>query len=350
MNEELFNSISRAKIQESIYLVSKLILKDVDKNIDIINITFINLCSYIGSFISVYDIKLWIDIIENLIIIINNDKIIIKDIYMLIAKMCVVCDIYIKNPVVKTGTINIKLLRSKIIHYFEDTKFKLSQNGSSKFEGLLPPVNSESYNLSIQIITGIVNIIKQIESSMDFNNIHDLANNLRNVFDYIIRKKYVFETKFYESDNDAIWFLWGILCILSNDNELDLIFQLFNYDYVKKYKNQRLGLLWGSALVITYLKKKDIARSWNSKELRALQKIDEIGLELYNDIKKLLIKNEEIEPQKQENNSINGIDYFLNYKPYESNIEEEHEYTKVKLSENNEDIKKAIKYKKEYYI
>lgn len=345
MNEELYNSICRAKIQESIFLVTKILLKDIEKNLDCIIHTFIACCSYIGSFITIYDIKLWIDIIENLILFINNEKIIIKDIYLLVTKMCILCDIYIKNPVVKTGTVNIKLLRSKIIDIFEVNNFKLSTNGSAKFEGLLPPINSEAYNLSIQIITGIVYIIKQVELSNDYNIINDWANKMRQSFDYIIRKKYTFETKFYETDNDAVWFLWGILSILTIENDLNIIFQLFVYEYSKKNKSNRIGLLWGSALAIIYTKKKDIARLWNKKELMVIQKIDEISLELYNDIKRDLIKKDEIERITPSSNTIDGIEYITNYKPYESSeIKNE---KKQELNNYELDIKE-VKYKKRF--
>ncbi len=345
MNDELYNSICKAKIEESIFLVTKILLKDIDKNIDIIINTFIAVCSYIASFITIFDIKLWIDVINNLISFINDENVVIKDIYVLITKMCILCDIYIKNPVIKTGTINIKVLRTKIIDMFENDKFKLSTNGTTKFEGLLPPPDSEAYNLSIQIITGVVYIIKQIESLQDYNLINDLANKLRQSFDYIIRKKYTFETKFYESDNDAVWFLWGIVSILSNENDLDMIYQLFNYEYTKKNKSYRVGFLWGAALLVVYFKKKNISREWNTKELKVIQKIDEISLILYNDIKKQLVKNCEIEIQKPENSTVDGIDYISQYKPYENNDN----ILPEKITNANEPIPvKSIKYKKEY--
>ena len=112
-NIELYNNIYKAQIQESIYLVTKLILEN--KNNEIIENTFIAIASYIGTFITLQDIRLWIDIIEEIDDFIKDDKIVIKNIYILVTKLCIVCDIYIKNPKSKSGMLTISKLREKII-------------------------------------------------------------------------------------------------------------------------------------------------------------------------------------------------------------------------------------------
>jgi len=64
-NNTLYNNIYQAKIKESIYIVTQLILEDKNgKNIEYIENTFIALCGYIGSYITVVDIILWIDVVE----------------------------------------------------------------------------------------------------------------------------------------------------------------------------------------------------------------------------------------------------------------------------------------------
>ena len=104
--------------------------------------------------------------------------------------------------------------------------------------------------------------IKNVKVDNDVDKISDIADKIRNSFDYIIRKKYVFETKFYESDNDAVWFLWGFISLLYQDQDFDMIYSLFNNGYSKKTKSSRIGLLWVAALLMVYIKKKDIARTW----------------------------------------------------------------------------------------
>lgn len=315
---ELYESICNAKIKESIFLVTKLILKDkdTDKSFGIIINTFIAVCSYIGAFISLYDIQLFVNVCYDIKDFIDNDKILIKDVYMIICKLSIICDIYIKNPITKTGTTNVKLLRPKIIDMFELDKFKLSDTGTTLFNGVLPPIDSHTYTVALQIITGYVYIVKQLDSlSADSNEdvLVDIANKIRKSFDYIIRKKYTFETKFYESDNDAVWFLWGIISLLYQDRDMDILYEFFNINYCKKTRNHRIGLLWAAAINMVYIKKRDIGRNWNAKELQIITKIDEISMQLYRDIKKDLIQNNEIEDdiQNKQKSSINGLEYIM---------------------------------------
>lgn len=341
INNEMYENICKAEIQNSILIVTKILLRDTEKGIETIQFTFISLCSYIATFISVYDIKLWINVIENITTFIEEEQFTIKDIYIIITKLCILCDIYNKNPVVKTGSLNLKILRTKILDIFQNDNIKLSSNGISKFEGILPPIDSETYNLGIQIITGIVSLIKELDKIDDFNKVHDIANKLRLSFDYIIRKKYTFETKFYESDNDSVWFIWGLISLLYNDYEVDLLYKLFTHDYNKKSKNNKIGLLYGASIVMIYLKKKNIARMWNNKELDVIKKIDELSIELFNDIKKNLIKSNEIISNKPQKSSNSGVDYLCTFIPEQKHQEK----TIIKEKINDEDTTKCIKYK-----
>ena len=79
---ELYTSITNAKIKESIYLSTKIILKDPndpDKSFEILSNTLVATASYIGSFISIFDVRLWLDVCEELISLIENPKIIMKN-------------------------------------------------------------------------------------------------------------------------------------------------------------------------------------------------------------------------------------------------------------------------------
>jgi len=315
-NSKLYDSICKANINESIYIATELILMDQERSYTLLQNNLISVCSYIGSFISLYEIRLWIDILSSVYELIEDDKIVIKDIYILITKMCVLCDIYIKNPKIKTGTLCIKQLREKMIDLFSVDNFKLTSTGTSKFEGVLPPADSPSYNLSLQIITGYVYTLNAIEkkSADDADILSDIANKFRHSIDYIIRKKYTFETKFYESDSDAVWFVWGIVSLLFDDPIMDMIYQLFNFQYTKTLKKNRVGLLWGVGLVMVYLKKKDVSRNWDKNEINIIMKIDEINLILYKDIKKeLMSKNECLRPLKE--HSPTGLEFIQRFRP-----------------------------------
>jgi hypothetical protein len=258
----------------------------------------------------------------------------------------------VKNPVAKTGATNVKLLRPKIIDLFTATDtFKLSDNGISLFEGVLPPADSESYSLGMQIITGYVHIIKELEALSTDNHqdkIDQIAQKIRKSFDYIVRKKYTFETKFYKSDNDAVWFLWGILSLLFQDNEMDMFYQMFNYRYCKKNRNHRIGLLWAAGILLVWIKKRDIARGWTSKEVQVIKKIEEVSLDLYKDIKKSLLKSGEIQDDSKElreQNKFNGLEYISNVR-YTIQDRTGVSQAGQSAAEKSEDVIKYIKYKK----
>lgn len=314
--------------------------------------TCIAVCSYIGSFISVYDIRLLVDVCQDVVYLMEDEKIVMKDVYCLVTKMCIVCDIYVKNPVAKAGTANVKLLRPKIIDMFTLDKFKLSDNGISLFEGVLPPADSESYTLATQIITGYVFVIKELEA-LSVDNHQDqidlIANKIRKSFDYIIRKKYTFETKFYKSDNDAVWFLWGMLSLLFQDNDMDMLYKLFNYGYAKKTKNARVGLLWAAGILMAWIKKRDIARGWTTKEVQVIKKIEEVSLDLYKDIKKRLIQAGDIQDEQmaRQKTNINGLEYISNIR----HMVQEKAEPGATNDQNGPIVApvKYIKYKKQHY-
>jgi hypothetical protein len=338
-NTELYDSICGAKIKESIYVCSKIILKDPDKHFGIVLNTFISVSSFIGSFITIYDIRLWLDTIEDIIKIMEDENIVMKYIYIIITKLCILCDIHLKgsaSSVTRTGVQDIKILRCKIIDMFEGIKFKLSDIGISRFEGILPPVDSPTYSLATQILTGYVFCIKQLETMSDTDQIADLSNKIRKSFDYIIRKKYTFETRFYENDNDVVWFLWGLISILYNDHEMDMLYQLFQHAYNKKNKNMRIGLLWGAAILMIYIPKKDLARNWNHKELKVIKKIEEVSIQLYKDIKKdLIASNEIVDDKKEQKQSMDGLQYILSVR---------HNMNNEKLASQTVETDNTVKY------
>jgi hypothetical protein len=70
MDNELFTSICNGDIQNSIMLTTKIIF--LYETIDILENVYINICAYIGSFISLYDISKLIDIYSSLKNIIEN--------------------------------------------------------------------------------------------------------------------------------------------------------------------------------------------------------------------------------------------------------------------------------------
>jgi hypothetical protein len=338
--DDLFTSICNGDIQNSILLSTKIII--IDESFDILELIFIDVCSYIGTFIYITDIGKLIDIYEDIANMIDTDKIIIKNIYIIITKLCILCDIYNKYPVTKCGNMSIALLKHKIAHILNANDMKLSQNGIMRFDGILPPHNHENYNTALGIIAIIIKTIKTTDdlSCDDIDKLTEISNNLRLVIDYILRKKIRIETKFYSTDDDISWFIWGVYSILYKDKIFEKVFKLYNHEYKKKYKIKRQGLIYSLGLLCIYIHKQDISKGWTSKEQNVIDKIDEISIKLYNEIRKDLIsKNPELSEKTNKHareekiKDNDGLNFFINYVPeIDSNNAEKQEVREYKTN------------------
>jgi hypothetical protein len=315
----------------------------IDESFDVLELIYIDVCSYIGTFVYITDIGKLADIYEDIANMIDTDKIVIKNIYIIITKLCILCDIYNKHPVAKCGNMSIALLKNKIAHILNANDMKLSQNGIMRFDGILPPNNHENYNTALGIIAIIIKTIKTTDdlSCDDIDKLVEISNNLRLVIDYILRKKIKIETKFYSTDDDISWFIWGVYSILYKDKVFENAFKLYNHEYKKKYKIKRQGLLYSLGLLCIYIHKQDISKGWTSKERNVIDKIDEISIKLYNEIRRDIIsKNPELsektnkhtrEEKIKEND---GLNFLFNYVP--------------EIDSNNADKQEAREHKTNY--
>ena len=321
MENEIFTSICNGDIQNSIMLSTKIIF--LYETIDILEMAFINICAYIGSFISLYDISKLTDIYSALKKIIENDKLVIKDVYVIITKMCILCDIYNKHPNAKCGNMSIKVLKDKISAQFNNNDLKLSHNGVMRFDGILPPHDHENYGLATKIVSIIIRTIKSTDdiSVDDGDTLVDISNKLRHIIDYILRMKHKFETKFYSSDNDNAWFLWGVFSVLYKNEAFNDAFWLYNYEYKKKYRAKRVGILWSLPIISIYTHKCDISKGWNSKESIVIAKIEELSINLYNELRRKIYKEnpDKFETKTRDDarsaDKYDGLKYILSYVP-----------------------------------
>ena len=101
-------------------------------------------------------------------------------------------------------------------------------------------------------------------------------------------------------------------------------FWLYNNNFKKTYKVKRIGILWSMGLAVIYSHKKNISPGWNEKELNIINKINEISINLYNEIRqKIVAENPEHfeahKPKKPE--KTDGLNIILNYTPYMGTID-----------------------------
>jgi len=315
-NKELVDFVCKGNIEKSLYATSIFLIENA--KIEVLEETLIFICSYIGAFINIRDIIKLNDIILSTKSLIENDNINVSDYLILITKMCILCNVYNINPVSKTGVIPLNKLREKIIDVFSEDN-KLSSNGIMKFEMIIPPTDSEAYLLSIKIITSFIRIIKIIDEipSENANAIEMIAIKFKNCFDYIIRKKYIIQTKLNPNEHDPIYFLWGFIEILfQHENFIHSYYWLFCNNYKKSLKSQRIGLIYACAIAIIYSYKRHISNSWNQNELNVIYKTKEISLDLIQQVKtEIKQKDIHIEKPAKEKKTLDGISYLDTYIP-----------------------------------
>lgn len=337
-NKELFEYISKGNIEKSLYNTCVFLIEN--SKIEILEETLIFTCSYIGSFINIYNIAKFNDIISITLNIINSNNIDVIEYLTLITKMCILCDIQIKNPSIKTGTIPINQLRQKILNVF-NCNINLNKVGRIKFDNIIPPSNSDIYDLTIKIITSFLQVFKIIETTDSINDITNISILFRDSFDYIIRKKYVIQTKFCLNDNDPIFFLWGFINCIYADTYINNYYKLFIFNNVsnKTLKKQRTGLIFGAAVSIIYNYKKHLIYSWNNTENEIINKIKEMSLSLFKQVKKEIIvdscetidiNENDIENKK---NKIDGLNYINDFIPKISIINPNHQVNQYEYQE-----------------
>jgi hypothetical protein len=320
-NIELFDFICNGNIEKSLYNTCIFLIEN--SKIEVLEDTIIHVCCYIGTIISIYNIAKFNDVINITINIINSDNINVIEYLQLITKLCILCDIQIKNPTIKTGTIPLPQLREKIFNVFNNN-IKLNPAGLNKFDIIIPPINSDIYDLILKIITSFIQLFKILETTDSITDIYNISILFRDSFDYIIRKKYVIQTKFCLNEHEPIYFLWGFINCLFTDN-IDIVnyYKLFIYNNNKKttktIKNQRIGLIFGAAIAIIFNYKKKLIYSWNNNELQILQQINNISIKLYKQVQKEISIVPDNNEKKIDKNKIDGLNYLYDYIPKFSN-------------------------------
>ncbi len=110
--------------------------------------------------------------------------------------------------------------------------------------------------------------------------------------------------------------MWGVLSILYNEAFIADAFWLYNYNFKKTFKKKRQGILISMGCAVIHSHKKDISIGWNKNELNVINKIDDIALKLYNEIRQKITKeNPEAFQEERRVNENDGLDVISVYVP-----------------------------------
>jgi hypothetical protein len=93
---------------------------------------------------------------------------------------------------------------------------------------------------------------------------------------------------------------------------------LYNYEYKKKYRSKRIGILWSLPIISIYTHKCDISKGWTSKESNVIAKIEEISINLYNELRRKIIKDNPDKFERANKETVDkhdGLNYILNFVP-----------------------------------
>ena len=230
--------------------------------------SLILVCNYIGINMNINIAYKWHDIVNLTNNFLTQEKIIIDDTLILLTKMCILC----KN-IQEHKPISIHQLRKRLIPFFENP---LSSLDFHMFQQILPPITSESFNIASKISNCFKNLFNEINSS-NKDNLPYVINNIRLCIEFVCRRNIWIETQL-NKDHDCIWFLWGILKILTNDSTLiNDTFNLFIYDWKKSVKKNRIGMLYGSVYLAIFYYKKELIQNWKNDEDKIFNHIKSIS-------------------------------------------------------------------------
>ena len=281
---ELYGILKQHKLQEAIHLTGKLIY---DKNIDIVQKTWIRCIASIGEYTNVCFSK-WQDTCDDIAAFITVEQFDIKDAFKITTKLCILFQNGTQYIVVPKLT--IPLLRAKTIGFFAEDN-KLSDAGIKLFQSILPnPINEREFCL--KLISGLVRL---------WNGKKGVA--FRDAIEYLCRKDYVIESLHSETDCVIATFIWDFLKILQPELTTPL-YAIYKTGYKKKDKLWRNNLLYGihNFLIVEYSNV-----LWSERENTAIKHAIDMSSEFWSYIISEMKEDVVVVPDK--------MAIFENYRP-----------------------------------
>lgn len=236
VQEDLYSLITRARIDDALYLTGVLIMEERIAELEQI---WIRACC--GN--ELKDLLpspwKWRKIIEHTYNLVKSESFDIADALLLTTEQCIFYKEALAVERADAGKIHIKQLRNIILEDFPDDAV-LSHAGVKRYSRILPE-DQEELLFAHRILSGLSRIWTE-----------RLYARSRDALEYLSRRKLRLQLpdKSWPSPTPGeadqfLWFLWGaVMCYFQSSEIVPKMFFLFNIHQKKTRKQQRFGLLW----------------------------------------------------------------------------------------------------------
>jgi hypothetical protein len=298
----IYESILNGNIKSSLEEVCLILHKK--ERFDELQGSLLYICNFIGMNMNINYAYKWYNILISTHEFLTNEKIVIDNTLILVAKMCVLC-----KTLHEQKQIGIPQLRKRLLPFFKNP---LSSLDIRFYQPILPSLDNESFEIASKIANTFKDFFIKLKTCNQQELPH-LINNMRLSFELISRRNIWIETQL-NKDHDCIWFLWGLLTILTENNPfINNAFNIFIYDWKSTSKKKRIGILYGSIFLAIICYRSDLAFDWKSEDERLFQHIKKISKKMMETIR----NQSPIDNNIQNNNDIN---FIMTYIPTVKNI------------------------------
>ena len=227
----------------------------------------------------------WMSVNRALLQLINEDSMHISDALQMTGMLFI---LFHRQNTNQDQTKHFSTLRKEILDYFPEGA-SLSHRGQLQMARILPNPGSPTYPFVQRVLAGFGKLIDQQDSV-----------NVHRALEYISRKKlqlplphvWPAPTTELADKGDPLWFLWGgMLLFLPGNENVDVLWNLYQHQWKPSTKTQRAGLLWG----VAHLLQQGVGYVWSKEEAAILEKVGKMAPDLWASINEVEGERQDVE-------------------------------------------------------
>lgn len=261
---------------------------------------FIHMCAQIGEQSTLPFVATWFHVCQELLKLVENDEMHISDIFRMTTMLSLLHQrIAVQNSDTSNRPFKRHQLKKEIMDYFPE-KARLSYRGMEVFDRIIPKTPEDLNAFVHRVLAGFTRLFDQ-------KMVHEVYQSIV----YISKRRlqlplpsaWPAPDEEMAKQGDPIWLLWGMVLLYFHSADVATTWKLFCHNFKKKYKTQRLGLLYGVSFLL------DVATNpliWTPQEEHILQKVKDMAPTLWADF---LEQNKNDEDDTVDE-SENIMDYF----------------------------------------